>query len=78
MRNLQQQLHKQQPTALGLLGDNLNLYLVLNLFKQSSSIEDFEKRLNSPDTKVNNLDLNNDGSVDYLKVTDYGKTITTP
>jgi len=61
------------PTALGLPGDNLNLYLVLNLFKQSSSIEDFEKRLNSPDTKVNNLDLNNDGSVDYLKVTDYGK-----
>lgn len=62
------------PTALGLPGDNLNLYLVLNLFKQSTSIEDFEKRLNSPDTKVNNLDLNNDGSVDYLKVTDYGKS----
>ena len=54
-------------------GDNLNLYLVLNTFKQSSSVEDFEKRLNDPASKINNLDLNNDGNIDYLKATDYGK-----
>jgi len=54
-------------------GDNLDLRAVLSIFKQSSSIEDFEKRLNSADTKVNNIDLNNDNRVDYLRVVDYGK-----
>ena len=61
------------PKPLGLPGDNLNLYAVLDLFKKSTSIEDFEHQLNNPDNKVNNLDLNNDGSVDYLQVSDYGK-----
>ncbi len=61
------------PPALGLPGDNLNLSLVLNLFKQSSSIEDFEKQLNNSDNAINNLDLNNDGNTDYLRVVDYGK-----
>lgn len=61
------------PKPLGLPGDNLNLYAVLDLFKKSTSIEDFEHQLNNPDNKVNNLDLNNDGSVDYLRVSDYGK-----
>ena len=60
-------------STLGMPGDNLNLYLVLNTFKQSSSVEDFEKRLNDPASKINNLDLNNDGNIDYLKATDYGK-----
>jgi hypothetical protein len=60
------------PAPLGLPGDNLNLYLVLNLFKQSASIEEFERLLNTPSNSVNNLDLNNDGSVDYIRVTDYG------
>lgn len=68
-----QQTPQAAPGALGMPGDNLNLYLVLNLFKQSASIEEFEHQLNSPDSKVNNLDLNNDGSVDYLRVSDYGK-----
>jgi len=60
-------------STLGMPGDNLNLYLVLNTFKQSGSVEDFEKRLNDPASKINNLDLNNDGNIDYLKATDYGK-----
>lgn len=60
-------------TTTGLPGDNLNLYLVLNAFKQSNSVEDFEKRINDPASKINNLDLNNDGTIDYLKATDYGK-----
>lgn len=56
---------------LGLPGDNLNLYAVMNLFQESQTIEEFEKRLNDEDSKINNLDLNNDGYVDYIMVTDY-------
>ncbi len=59
--------------SIGLPGDNLNLQGVLNSFKESTSMEDFEKRLNDSVTKINNLDLNNDGKIDFLKVTDYGK-----
>lgn len=62
-----------QSDSLGLPGDNLDLNAVLSIFKQSSNVEDFEKRLNSADPKINNLDLNNDGQVDYLRVVDYGK-----
>jgi hypothetical protein len=62
-----------QSDSLGLQGDNLDLRAVLNIFKQSSNVEDFEKKLNSADTKVNNLDLNHDGQVDYLRVVDYNK-----
>ncbi len=62
-----------QSDSLGMPGDNLDLNAVLSIFKESSSIEDFEKRLNSADTKVNNLDLNGDNQVDYLRVVDYGK-----
>lgn len=51
-------------------GDNFSLEGALELFKQSSSPEDFEKRLNSPDSKVNNLDLNGDGYIDYIRVHD--------
>jgi hypothetical protein len=59
--------------SLGLPGDNLNLYGVLSIFKESNTIEEFEKKLNSPNTKVNNLDLNHDGQIDYIRVIDYGK-----
>ncbi len=61
------------PDSLGLLGDNLNLYGVLYLFKESNSVQDFEQRLNTPDNKVNNLDLNHDGQIDYIQLIDYGK-----
>lgn len=57
--------------SLGLPGDNLNLYGVLNVFQQSPTLEDFEKKLNDPDTKLNNLDLNGDDKADYIKVTDH-------
>ena len=50
-----------EPVALGLPGDNLNLYAVLDIFQKSKTLEDFEKVLNEQDSKVNNLDLNNDG-----------------
>ena len=66
--------YSQNPGAdqLGLPGDNLNLYGVLALFKQSNNVQDFEQRLNDPNNKVNNLDLNNDGQIDYIRVVDYG------
>jgi hypothetical protein len=51
-------------------GDNFSLEGALELFKQSSSPEAFEKLLNSPDSKVNNLDLNGDGYIDYIRVQD--------
>lgn len=57
-----------EPVALGLPGDNLNLYAVLDLFQKSKTLEDFEKALNDSDNKVNNLDLNNDGEIDYIEV----------
>ena len=51
-------------------GDNFSLEGALELFKKSASPEEFERMLNSPDSKVNNLDLNNDGNTDYVRVID--------
>ena len=56
---------------LGLPGDNLNLYAVMNLFQKSETLEDFERSLNDPESRINNLDLNGDNLVDYITVTDY-------
>ncbi len=53
---------------LGLPGDNLDLYAVLDLFQESKTIEDFEESLNKEDTGINNLDLNLDDKVDFIKV----------
>lgn len=64
-----QQIEKAD--SLGLPGDNLNLVAVLDLFQKSETFEVFEKKLNSEDSKVNNLDLNNDGKIDYIKVIDH-------
>jgi hypothetical protein len=55
--------------ALGLAGDNLDLYAVLTLFQKSKTIEAFEKSLNDEKEKINNLDLNLDKKVDFIKVT---------
>ena len=59
---------EQDTTLLGLPGDNLNLYAVLDLFQKSKTIEDFEKELNLEKTGINNLDLNLDKKVDFIKV----------
>jgi hypothetical protein len=42
---------------------------VLTVFQKSKTIEDFEKTLNEQKTGVNNLDLNLDKKVDFIKVT---------
>jgi hypothetical protein len=54
--------------TLGLAGDNLDLYAVLDLFQKSKTIEAFEKSLNDEKTHLNNLDLNLDKKVDFIKV----------
>lgn len=53
------------------LGDNLNLQALGELVKNSTSAQDIEDKLNSTGS-INNLDLNGDGTVDYIKVTEYG------
>jgi len=55
---------------LNLPGDNLNLYAVMDLFRESETFEIFEKNLNAEDSKINNLDLNADDKIDYIRVID--------
>ncbi len=55
-------------TLLDLPGDNLDLFAVLDLFQKSKTIEDFEKTLNLEETGINNLDLDLDSKVDFIKV----------
>lgn len=54
----------------GMPGDNFSLQGALDMFKKATSPEDFEKLINTSGKNVNNLDLNNDGEVDYIKVID--------
>jgi hypothetical protein len=56
---------------LGLPGDNLNLYAVMNLFQESETLEKFEQGLNSEEQMINNLDLNGDKLIDYITVSDF-------
>jgi hypothetical protein len=51
-------------------GDNFSLSGALDLFKESESPEAFERKLNDESNKVNNLDLNGDHKIDYLRVID--------
>jgi hypothetical protein len=60
----------RQEEYLGLPGDNLNLYAVMQLFQNSKTLEEFERELNDRNSNINNLDLNYDNLVDYIKVID--------
>jgi len=51
-------------------GDDFSLEGALELFKNSNSLEDFEKALNQENNHVNNLDLDGDGQTDYINVED--------
>jgi len=55
------------------VSDNLDLEAVASLFGDSKNLEEFEKKLNDPETQISNLDLNEDGEVDYLRVTETSK-----
>jgi hypothetical protein len=61
---------EMEADSTGLPGDNFSLEAAIELFKKSDSPEDFEKRLNSEGNDVNNLDLNEDGEIDYIRVVD--------
>jgi hypothetical protein len=50
------------------ISDNLDLQAVASIFGDSKDLADFEYRLNDPDLRISNLDLNGDGYVDYLRV----------
>ncbi len=54
------------------LAEGLDLKAVTELAKKSKDAADFESRLNAKDEAVNNIDLNEDGKVDYINVTEYG------
>ncbi len=57
-------------------GEDFDLYGVISLFEQSEDLEDFEKKLNSEDNDVNNLDLNADEEVDMIRVVEYSEENT--
>ena len=61
----------RQDEYLGLPGDNLNLYAVMKLFQGSETLESFERNLNDEISRINNLDLNGDNFIDYIRVIDY-------
>ncbi len=51
--------------------DGLDLQAVAELAKNAKDAEDLEKKLNK-EGGVNNLDLNDDDKIDFIKVTEYG------
>lgn len=59
----------EEPT--GLPGDGFSLEGALELFKTATSPEDFEQKLNTEENYVNNLDLNEDGEIDFIRVEDH-------
>jgi hypothetical protein len=61
---------KTSTDSTGYPGDNFSLQGALQMFKKASSPEEFEKLLNTQSNNVNNLDLNKDGKIDYVKVID--------
>jgi hypothetical protein len=54
----------------GLPGDHFSLQGALQLFQNAASPEAFELALNTESNHVNNLDLNGDGQIDYIRVVD--------
>jgi hypothetical protein len=50
------------------IAESLDLNAVVELFKDSQNLQEFENALNDPDIGINNLDLDGDGYVDYIQV----------
>ncbi len=53
----------------GLPGDHFSLQGALELFKNANDLEQFETALNTESNQVNNLDLDGNGEIDYVRVT---------
>jgi hypothetical protein len=60
----------QDTDSTGMPGDNFDLQGALELFKQSKNLEEFEKKLNTESNGVNNLDLDANNAIDYIRVVD--------
>jgi hypothetical protein len=43
---------ENEAVALGLPGDNLNLYAVLDVFQDSETVEEFERAINTRDANI--------------------------
>ena len=50
------------------ISDNLDLQAVASVFGEVKNLEEFERILNDENEHLSNLDLNNDGFTDYLRV----------
>jgi len=48
--------------------EGLDLKAVSELFRDSKNLEEFEKALNDPEVGINNLDLDENGEVDFIRV----------
>ena len=55
------------------ISEGLDLKVVAKLFAEAENLEQFEMKLNNPDSAFCNLDLNGDGQVDYLRVVETGE-----
>ena len=53
--------------------EGLDLRAVSALVMECENGEELEMRINSPGEGLNNLDLNENGKADYIKVTEYGE-----
>ncbi len=58
----------QDADSTGLPGDHFSLQGALQMFQKAGSPEEFEKLINNEDNHVNNLDLNEDGETDYIRI----------
>lgn len=61
---------QEEADSTGLPGDNFSLQGALEMFKKAGSPEEFEKLINTQSNNINNLDLNGDGDIDYVRVID--------
>lgn len=52
----------------GYEGDYFSLEGAIELFKNSRSLSQFERKINSKNSYINNLDLDYDGKIDYIRV----------
>lgn len=57
-----------QTERTGYEGDYFSLEGAIELFKESRSLSQFERKINSKNSYVNNLDLDYNGKIDYIRV----------
>jgi hypothetical protein len=62
--------YSQQDDTPENLGESFSLEGALVLFKKANTLSEFEQAINQEGNNVNNLDLNNDDTIDYITVSD--------